>query len=436
MKLSLKTENQNIEFKTIWKDDFLKHITAFANSKGGILFIGLDDHGNITGLTDSKRLLEEIPNKAIQYLGVIVDINLHTESNLNYLSIDVKQSPTPISYKGKYYIRSGSTVQELRGTELQYFILKKLGKSFDELPVISATIDDIDVESVKKFMTKAVKSNRITIDAQKDDIHSVLLNLKLIDENSQLKNAAILLFGKNPSAFFSSVSFRIGRFGSDHHDLKFQDVIEGNIFEMPEKVLNTLKSKYLTMPIRYEGLQRIEELEYPEEALREAILNAVIHKDYTGVHIQLSVYDNKMILWNPGKIPNEISWEQLKDKHPSIPRNKLIADIFFKAGYIEAWGRGINKIISKFAEASLPEPLFEDLAGGVQLTFSKDLIKDLIKDLSEDLSEDLNIQQLTANQMSILREIEKNKNITQAELAQRIGINEKNIRNNIKKSKN
>ena len=227
------------------------------------------------------------------------------------------------------------------------------------------------------------------------------------------------------------MSFRIGKFGNSHHDLKFQDVIEGNIFEMPEKVMDILKSKYLTMPIRYEGIQRIEELEYPEEALREAILNAIIHRDYTGVHIQLSVYDNKIILWNPGSLPSEINIDRLKEKHPSIPRNRLIADIFFKAGYIEAWGRGIHKIVTEFLNAKLPEPLFENYAGGVQVTLPKDLDKDLDRDLNKDLDN----RALTNNQIQILNEIEKNKDITQIELSRVIGINDKNIRNNIKKLK-
>jgi ATP-dependent DNA helicase RecG len=103
----------------------------------------------------------------------------------------------------------------------------------------------------------------------------LLANLKLTTEKGKLKNAAILLFGKDPLRFFSSVTFKIGRFGESNHDLRFQDVIEGNIFEMPDKVMETLRAKYLISPIRYEGLQRIEDLEYPEEALREAILNAV-----------------------------------------------------------------------------------------------------------------------------------------------------------------
>lgn len=431
MKLSQTLENQNVEFKSIWKDDFLKHICAFSNSKGGTLFVGVDDKGTIVGIENSKKLLEDIPNKAIQFLGVTIAIDVNKEGNKYYLAIFVNPSPSPIAFKGRYYIRSGSTVQELSGNDLQHFILKKLGKSYDELPIESATINDIDALSVRKFIKMAIKINRLSVDAEEDELQTVLFNLKLIGENSKLKNAAILLFGKNTPHYFSSVSFRIGKFGNNHHDLKFHDVIEGNIFEMPEKVMEILKSKYLTMPIRYEGIKRIEELEYPEEALREAILNAIIHRDYTGVHIQLSVYENKIILWNPGSLPSKINIDRLKEKHPSIPKNRLIADIFFKAGYIEAWGRGIHKIVTEFMNAKLPEPIFENYAGGVQVT----LLKDLDRDLDRDLDKDLDKGVLTNNQIQILKEIEKNKDITQMELSRIIGINDKNIRNNIKKLK-
>lgn len=427
MKLSQTLENQNVEFKSIWKDDFLKHICAFSNSKGGTLFVGVDDKGTIVGIENSKKLLEDILNKAIQFLGVTIAIDVNKEGNKYYLAIFVNPSPSPIAFKGRYYIRSGSTVQELSGNDLQHFILKKLGKSYDELPIESATINDIDALSVRKFIKMAIKINRLSVDAEEDELQTVLFNLKLIGENSNLKNAALLLFGKNTPHYFSSVSFRIGKFGNNHHDLKFHDVIEGNIFEMPEKVMEILKSKYLTMPIRYEGIKRIEELEYPEEALREAILNAIIHRDYTGVHIQLSVYENKIILWNPGSLPSKINIDRLKEKHPSIPKNRLIADIFFKAGYIESWGRGIHKIVTEFRNAKLPEPIFENYAGGVQVTLLKDLDRDLNKDLNKDF--------LSTNQISILKEIQKNNKITQHELAETIGINEKNIRNNIKKIK-
>ena len=293
-----------------------------------------------------------------------------------------------------------------------------MGRTFDDLSVQGASIDDIDTKVVRKFLRKAVNANRMTPESDTDDLQNILFNLKLINDKGELKNAALLLFGKDPLRFFSSVSFRIGRFGDSDHDLRFQDVIEGNIFEMPDRVIETLRAKYLISPIRYEGLQRIEELEYPEEALREAILNAVIHKDYTSVHIQLSVYDDKIILWNPGKLPDELPLDRLKHRHPSYPRNKILADIFFKAGYIEAWGRGIRKIIDGFLIAGHPEPHFEELAGGIELTLFKSSEKTVGKTVGK-----------------LLGIIMENPKITREEMALKTGLSIRGVEYNLNKLK-
>ena len=142
---------------------------------------------------------------------------------------------------------------------------------------------------------------------------------------------------------------------------------------MPDEVLRKLNDRYLIRPIAYKGLERIEQLEYPEAALREAILNAIIHKDYASTWIFLRVYDDKLELWNPGLLPEELTIEKLKERHSSYPRNPHIAEVFFKAGYIEAWGRGINNIIIECLESGLPEPWLEEDQGGIRVTFRKNI---------------------------------------------------------------
>jgi ATP-dependent DNA helicase RecG len=127
-------ETQNIEFKSSWRDEYLKHICAFSNSNGGDLYIGVDDCGNIIGITDGKKLLEDIPNKTVNFLGIIVDVQLKHQDINEYLKITVTPSSVPISYKGNYYVKSGTTKQELKGQELHSFLMKKLGHSFDDLP--------------------------------------------------------------------------------------------------------------------------------------------------------------------------------------------------------------------------------------------------------------------------------------------------------------
>lgn len=142
---------------------------------------------------------------------------------------------------------------------------------------------------------------------------------------------------------------------------------------MADSVLEILEKKYLTKPISYERLLRKEPLEYPEKALRESILNSIIHKKYEGTTIFLSVYDDRLTIWNPGNLPDDLTVEQLQSKHRSIPRNRLIADVFFMAGYIEAWGRGIEVMQQGCREYGLPDPVIVEEQGGTEVAFLKDI---------------------------------------------------------------
>lgn len=292
------------------------------------------------------------------------------------------------------------------------FILKRTGKTWDELPVESATLKDIDENAIKFFTQKALKSKRIAADAAEEDTKILLSNLHLINDNGKLKNAALLLFGKDPKKYFTFAYFKIGRFGESDADLKFQDVVEGNLIEMADKVMEILERKYLIRPIRYEGMQRVEELEYPEPALREAILNAIVHKDYKGSTIQLSVYNDRLSLWNPGALPDELNIEMLKGKHPSHPRNKNIAEVFFKAGYIEAWGRGISMMMDTCRKAGLPEPTIEEVAGGIQITFLKNIF-------SEDY---LKRMGLNERQIKAVKYVKENGEITNSDYQELLGV--------------
>lgn len=146
---------------------------------------------------------------------------LHKNDELEYLEIKVQSNTVPISLKGVYYVRSGSTTQELKGAALQEFILKKMGRTFDDLSVPGTSTVDIDIKPIRKFLRKAITANRLATESDTDNLQNILSNLRLINDNGELKNAAILLFGKDPLRFFNSVSFRIGRFGANDHDLRF-----------------------------------------------------------------------------------------------------------------------------------------------------------------------------------------------------------------------
>ena len=364
-------ECQNVEFKRIWKDEYLKWVCGFANAQGAIMYFGVEDDHEVVGLKDSKRLLEDIPNKVVTTMGIVVDVNLYEQEGLEYIEVLIEPSNIPINYKGKYYYRSGSTMQELRGPALQQFILKKMGRSWDDICNEHATLDDLDRSAIDYFLRKGFENGRITDAERHLPIEIILQNLDLINDEGKVKNAALLLFAKRPQRYFTCVQFKIGRFGANEADLMFQDVVEGNIIQMADRVVDLLKSKYLTMPITFKGMNRIEKLEVPEEALREILYNAIIHKDYTGVHIQMRVWDDHVEVWNDGELPAGYTPETLFGQHSSRPRNKNIANAFFKAGFIDAWGRGYKKIREGFESVGLPMPKVENFCGGVQVTFQR-----------------------------------------------------------------
>ena len=322
-------------------------------------------------MDNSKCLMEDIPNKIVTHLGIVADVNLLHEGKMEYIEIIVEPSNIPIAYKGIYHYRSGSTKQELRGTALQQFILKKMGRSWDDIGNDRATIDDIDRNAIDYFLRKGIDAQRIPEDQREASTKEVLQSLGLIDNDGLLKNAAILLFGKNPLRFFPSIAFKIGRFGKNEADLMFQDVIDGNVIQMADRVMQILQGKYLVSPVRFEGMQRYETLEIPKEALREILYNAIAHKDYAGPDIQMHVYDDHLEIWNEGELPVGYTEETLMGRHSSKPRNRNIANAMFKAGFIDTWGRGYMKIREGFEAAGIPMPKVQNFCGGVQVTVQR-----------------------------------------------------------------
>lgn len=365
-------ETQNIEFKQSWRDEYLKWICGFANANGGSIFIGKDDNGNVVGVSDAKRFLEEIPNKVRDILGILADVNLHTTNQGDFIEIIVEAYPYPVNYKGQYHYRSGSTKQELKGPSLDKFLLQKKGKRWDGVPVPKVSAKDLKQETFNFFRKRAFKSQRIEEDILTDSNELLLENLQL-KENEFLKRAAILLFHSNPENFVTGAYIKIGYFETDD-DLKFQDEIHGNLFEQIEKTMDLLFTKYIKAAISYEGISRVETYEYPKDAVREALLNAVAHKDYSGgVPIQISVYSDKINIWNEGQLPENWTVKNLLEKHASRPYNPDIANALFRSGYIESWGRGTIKIIRDCKQAGIPEPVFSYDSSDISVELRKDI---------------------------------------------------------------
>ena len=371
----LTKESQNTEYKLIWKDKYLKWICGFANAQGGKIYIGVNDDGEVIGAKNTKLLLEEIPNKITSTLGIVIDVNLKEETDKEYIEIIVDAHPNPVNYKGEYHYRSGSTKQELRGIALDSFLLKKQGKTWDSIPVPKVAITDLKQESFNFFKKRGLQSNRLDDDIINDSNEILLDNLQLL-ENGYLNRAAILLFHPKPEKYITGAYIKIGYFESDS-DLRYQDEIHGNLFEQVEKTIDLLFSKYIKAFISYEGIHRIETFEYPKTAIREALHNAVAHKSYVGATpIQISVYPDKIMIWNFGELPENWTIETLQSKHSSVAQNPAISNTFFRVGYIEAWGRGIKTMNEQCAASGLPAPIYEINSSGFWVIFRKDILNE------------------------------------------------------------
>lgn len=366
------SESQNIEYKQSWRDEYLKWICGFANAHGGTIFIGKDDNGKVVGVADAKQLLEEIPNKVRDVLGIVAEVNLHQTKDGDYLEIVVEPYPNAVNYKGQYHYRSGSTKQELKGAALDKFLLQKKGKRWDGVPVPKVSVGDLKSETLEFFKKRGIRSKRLSEEALSEDDTHLLENLKLI-EGDYLKRAAILLFHPDPEKFVTGAYIKIGYFENEA-DLIFQDEIHGNLFEQVEKTVDLLFTKYIKALISYEGIHRVETYEYPKEAVREALLNAIAHKDYSGLTpIQIRVYKDKIMIWNEGHLPENWTVSNLLKSHSSRPYNPDIANAFFRSGYVESWGRGISKMTELCVAEGLPEPTYLVEGSDFWVVFKKDI---------------------------------------------------------------
>ena len=370
-------ESQNVEYQLFWKDDYLKWICGFANAQGGTIYIGIDDNGRVVGVDNAKKLMEDIPNKIVNSLGLVNDVDLLNEGGKDYIRVMVTPSNTPISYHGKLYYRSGSTLQELNGTAAQNFLLRKMGTTWDSQIVERSSLNDIDTTAIEYFLRKGVDNGRLTTETKTDSLQKILSNLRLVDNDGRLTMAALMLFGKDPQQFCLNARFKIGRFGRNGSELFTQDLIEGNLIQMADKILSILSDKYLIRPIHYEGLQRIEPLEIPELGLRELIYNAIIHKSYDGPDIQMKVFDDRITLWNYGMLPDGITVTNMFSEHSSMPRNRLIANTFYLAGFIEAWGRGFETVADSFRKEELEVPTFKEEFGGLTVTIKREIFTEI-----------------------------------------------------------
>ena len=339
------------------------------------------------------------------------------------VSIEVKESPIkPVFAFDRAFKRVGKTNQRLTSSEIRELSRLGVGYCYSTQIVKGVTIDDISTGRIEKFVEKAKERRGWTIDyVSKGDF---LSKMGLVNQED-VTIAAILLFGKEPQRFIIQSEVRCGRFkGREALEFEDFDVIGGDVITQVDGLMKSIK-KNLKLSVKIgDEPERIERWEYPISAIREGIINAICHRDYSETsNVQVRIFDDRLEIWSPGKLPPGITVDKLRSEHESIPPNPLIAKPFFLIGYIENWGTGTNRIIRECVEYGQPEPEFKETGTSFVIIFRKDI-------LSEEYLEQLGLNE---RQRKILEYLQTRESIKTLDYSKKFGVTDRQSRTDLSK---
>ena len=370
-------ENQTTEFKTSFGKEVIESVVAFANSYGGYIFVGVKDDGAVNGVDINNETLKDWINqiKVNTQPNIIVDMQDFEIDGKTVVAIEVKEYPIkPIAFKNRYYKRVKNSNHLMSLDEIANEHLKSINSSWDYYIDDRHNFDDISQENIIKFIQKVEKNLNKTFS---DDPLTILKKYELIKED-KLTFGAYLLFTSNNS---SLTAFSIGRFKDDITIIDNID-INTNLFEQIEKAIEFIKKHLMTEFIITGEPQRTVKYDYPLEAIREIVINMIVHRDYrdSGNSI-IKIYDDRIEFFNPGKLYDDITIEKLQSgNYSSRTRNRAIAKAFKEAGIIERYGSGIARIKDECRLHGVIEPKFEEFVHGFRVTVYKDKINEPVNE--------------------------------------------------------
>ena len=413
-------ESQHIEFKPKFNEDVIETLVAFANAKGGKVLVGVDDSGNplknfTIGKESIQNWINEVKTKTQPQL--IPDGEIIEYKGREVVELFIQEYPIkPVSTRGKYYKRVRNSNHLLSVDEIANMHLQTLNTSWDAYPDRLHKIDDISLEKVEQAMGN-LRNNGLTITENPIEF----LEKRDLLREGELTHAAYLMFLQYES-FLTTIE--LGRF-QDPITIKDTARTKSDILTQVDEVVNYVK-KHINLEVIITGEPRnTQKWQYPLEAIREIVLNMIIHRDYRSSSDSIvKIFNDKIEFYNPGRLPENISVEDLlSNNYKSTPRNKKIAEFFKDLGLIEKYGSGIGRIIGYFKEEDLPLPKFENISDGFQVTvYSASMGKDTEKTVEKTVEK-------------ILSMISNNPKITQTELIEATGLTRRGVEWNIEQLK-
>ena len=422
-------EDQYTEYKSTFNDSVIESLVAFANTKGGTVLVGVHDDGspnaNFTfGQETFQKWINEIKVKTQP--SIIPDVEINDYKQTKVVKLTIPEFPIkPVSFKGRYYKRVKNSNHLLTTLEIADLSMQSLQVSWDSYPAPNLEFADIDLKKADKFIQKVNATGRFKLEGT---IIDNLTKLRLIS-NHKITNAAYLLFANSDIPF----NVHLGRFKTE--SLIIDDrMLRGPLFEVVEETMKYLISQIkVAFEITGKTTQRTEIFEYPLPALRELVLNALIHRDYLSpIDVQIKVFDNSITFFNPGKLFGNLTVQDLMtNNYQAYARNKLLAEAFYLTGDIEKYGSGFKRILNELKQYptmnlecnEIPNGFLVTLNYITQKTRSNIEVTDKVTD------------KVTDNQKIILDNILKNNKVTTNELADIIGISQRKIKENINKLK-
>lgn len=425
------TESQNIEYKESWRDEYLKWVCGFANAQGGTIYIGIDDAGNVVGVQNVKKLPEDIPNKIQSGLGIVADVNKLSKDGKDYLEIKVKPSTFPISYHGEFHYRSGATKQQLTGMALSEFIIQKTGFKWESVTVDNITPDDLDDESFKIFRREALRKKRMTATELNVSNEELLQKLHLMTDG-KLKRSAVLLFYRDPGIVQNGSIVKVGKF-DERGRVVYHNDLEESLIVNASKVIDLIYQMYLKAKISYEHDIRVEEYPFAREAIREAVYNAIAHNCYMyGAPIQIRVMNDAITISNSCILPKGWTVDTLMEPHNSKPYNPDIANVFYRAGFIENWGQGIQKICDECKGIGAELPVYELIGTTLRIRF-KALERALIDESKTLKRQNTDLEDMLTDKLA--KALKNNPKITQKELVAQLDIPRRTLQRKVNELK-
>lgn len=369
-----KGESDIVEFKESFNKETIETVSAFANTKGGIIIIGVSDEGEIIGVQFAKETLKTWANPVSQSTDprIIPEIEQEEVDGKIVILIKIKEFPLkPVSVSGRCFKRVRNSNRVMTPQEIAEMHMHSMGTSWDTLPARDKSIKDIDLKKVERYINEANATGRRKIGETPQE---VLEKLELT-KDGKVTWAAILLFGKEPQKPLLQAASHCGRFRMDKTQIIDDLMIETDLISQVDEVMKFI-ARNISVEYKFIGKPQRKELwEYPLEALREAVVNAIVHRDYTAPsNVQVEIYDDRIEIWNPGNLLPGITIEDLyKKEHKSVIRNRQIAQVFYDIGYIEKYGSGTIKIIELCKLHGIPLPDFKEVTAGFLVTFRKDI---------------------------------------------------------------